>query len=102
MFEFEGKQYELKFNMQRIEMIESVTKMPTLASINKNSGMLSISDLKAYFGYAVKELGSDLFMPVKKAFELAEKLISSEGYLKVTALVMEALERDCPFFFQDV
>ena len=101
MFEVNGKEYELKFNMQRIEMIEAVTKMPTLASIQRGNGMFSISDLKAYFGYSVKEPGSDVFMPPKKGMELCEELMNSEGYIKVTGVVLEALERDCTFFFQE-
>lgn len=100
-FEFDGKEYELKYSIQRIEMIENITDMPTIASMQKNSGMFSISHLKTYFGYAVKEYGSDVFQPPKKGMEMAEALLQREGYLNVTAMVLEALERDCPFFFQN-
>ena len=46
MFEINGKNYVLKYNLKRVEMIEN------------------------------------------------------EGYIAVNGAVLEALERDCPFFFQ--
>lgn len=100
MFEVDGKEYELKFNMKRIEMIESITTMPTMAAMQMYKGMLSIQQLKVYFGYAVKEAGGDSFLVPKKGMEMAEALIQNEGYTKTCTMVLESLERDCPFFFQ--
>lgn len=101
MFNFQNKEYELRFNMKRIEMIEAVTNMPTMASLSQTKGMLKIVDLKAYFGYSVKENGSDIFMPPKEGMELAEQILQDKGYSALTELVLTALERDCPFFFQE-
>lgn len=99
-FEFNGKRYVLKFNMKRIEMIEAVTNMPTMAALRMYNGMLSLQQLKIYLGYTIKEEGADVFIKPKDGMELAETLIESEGYAKVCGLVLESLERDCPFFFQ--
>ena len=33
MFEYKGKQYELKFNLKRIKLVENYSKMPTVADI---------------------------------------------------------------------
>lgn len=101
MFNFQNKEYELRFNMKRIEMIEAVTNMPTMASLSQSKGMLKLSDLKTYFGYALKENGSDVFVPVKTSLEIADEFIREKGYAKATELVLTALERDCPFFFQE-
>lgn len=100
MIEVNGKNYILKYNIGRIEIIEGVTGVPALAELNRNAGMISIRSLKIYFAYGLKEEGSDVFVPTKKAMEIAETLILNEGYSKVCGLVVEALERDCPFFFQ--
>ncbi len=100
MFEYNGNSYVLKYNMKRIEMIESQTNMPTMAEIRRTGGMLGVASLKAYIAYAVKEEGSDAFLPPKKGIELAESLIESNGYADVCAMVLESIERDCPFFFQ--
>lgn len=100
MFNYNKKSYVLKYNIKRIEMIEEVTDMPTLAELRRTGGMLGLKSLKAYFAYGLKEEGEDIFMPVKKGYEICEQLIEKEGYTSVASKVLEALERDCPFFFQ--
>lgn len=100
MIEYDGKNYVLKYNMKRIEMIESVTNMPTLAEIKRTGGMLSLLSLKTYIAYAIKKEGDDKFLPSKKGVKIAETLIENNGYADVCGMVLESLERDCPFFFQ--
>ena len=99
MFTFDDKDFEFKFNIGRIELIEQVTEMPTLSNINRTGGMLSIKDLKYYFAYALKEANSDFFFPIKKGMEMCERMIEEQGYEVVCGLVLSSLERDCPFFF---
>lgn len=101
MFEYDGKNFELKFNINRIELIEEQTQMPTLIQVQRTSGMFKLRDLKIFFAYGLKEEGADVFYSIKKGFELCEKLIEEKGYPYVSALVLESLQRDCPFFFQD-
>lgn len=100
MIEYGGKNYVLKYNMKRIEMIESVTNMPTMADLRRTGGMLSLASLKAYIAYGIKEEGEDVFLKPKKGLEIAESLIELNGYTDICTTVLEALERDCPFFFQ--
>ena len=100
MIEYDGKNYVLKYNMKRIEMIESVTNMPTLAEIKRTGGMLGLLALKVYIAYAIKREGEYKFLPPKKGMKIAESLIETNGYAEVCGLVLENLERDCPFFFQ--
>lgn len=100
MIEYGGKNYVLKYNMKRIEMIESVTNMPTMADLRRTGGMIGLASLKAYIAYGIKEEGADAFLKPKKGLELAESIIESIGYADTCATVLEALERDCPFFFQ--
>lgn len=101
MIEFDGKSYELKYSLKRIEMIEAATGTPIMAEINKHQAMLSLSALKIYFAYGLKEEGADAFVPPKEGMQKAEALIESEGYLAVCGSVLETLERDCPFFFRE-
>lgn len=95
MIEIDGKNYELKYNLKRVEMIENATGTPVMAA------MLSLTALKTYFAYGLKEEGADAFVPTKTGLAMAEALIQNEGYLKVSGEVLEALERDCPFFFRE-
>lgn len=101
MFEYEGKNFELKFNIGRVELIEQQTEMPTLVQMKRTGGMLGLHELKIYFAYGLKEENADVFYPIKKGLEMCERLIETKGYTYVVGLVLESLERDCPFFFQD-
>lgn len=97
---FDGKEYVLKYNMKRIEMIEEITDMPTLAEMNRTKGMLGIKSLRTYFTMALKESGSDSFVKPKLASEIFEGSVEAIGYQSILGFVLYALERDCPFFFQ--
>lgn len=100
MIEYDGKSFVLKFNIGRVELIEQQTNMPTLVQMKRTEGMLGLHELKTYFAYGLKEENSDVFYPIKKGYEICEKLIETLGYTAVVGMVLEALERDCPFFFQ--
>ena len=100
MFEINGKNYVLKYNLKRVEMIENAIGMPTMADLSSHKGMLGLTALKTYFAYGLKEEGSDAFVAPKIGMEMAEALIENEGYMAVNGAVLEALERDCPVFFQ--
>ena len=101
MFDIIGKTYVLKYNLKRVELIENTVGMPMMSEIANNKGMLGVTVLKAYFAYGLKEDGADSFVPPKTGMKMAEGLIESEGYAKVNGAVMEALQRDCPFFFRE-
>ena len=70
MFEIDGKSYILKYNIDRVEMIENSIGMPTMSDLYSHKGMLSLSALKAYLAHGLKEEGSDSFVPVKKGLEM--------------------------------
>lgn len=73
--------------------------MPSMPELYKNRGMLSISSLKAYIAYALKEEDGDTFVKPKEGMEMADKLIEESGYLAVNEAVVTAIQRDCPFLF---
>lgn len=102
MFEYNGENYELKFNLERIELVENYLKMPTIADIVRTNGALSISSLKTYFGYCLKKEGSDVFESRKKGAEVFDHLIRNEGYLAVNNMVIEKMSQDIPFLFRGV
>lgn len=100
MIRFGEKNYELKYNLKRIEMIEAQTSLPTMAQIKTTSGYFGITDLKSYLTYGLKEEGADVFLMPVKAQELADEMIIDVGYTQLCSEVLTALERDCPFFFR--
>lgn len=101
MFEVEGKIYEIKYNMKTIEKIENIISDSVLSRLSKNNGMLSISDLKVFIGQALFNDEGHRVSP-QQGMDMTEKLIETNGYIDVTKLVAETLQRDCPFLFQGV
>ena len=101
MFEIDGKNYVLKYNLERVELIESVSKLPMMPELYEHKGVFGIQALKTYLAYGLKDEGADSFVPPRKGLEMAKALIESEGYMTVNGAVLESLQRDCPFFFQD-
>lgn len=97
VFEAEGKSYEVAFNMQRVDMYEKTNK-PIMVTFAMNRGLFSIGELKALVAYGLRPEGGAWVNP-KKGIQMAEKLLSTNGYATVLEIVHEALERDCGFFF---
>ena len=100
MFEVNGKEYELKFNLKRIDLIEKVMGKPLFGIFIQSQGALSIGEIENIFSYALKEKGSDSFVAPKEGAKHAEYLIQENGLPRVTAAILETLQEDCPFFFQ--
>lgn len=99
MFEVDGKIYELKYNMQTLERIEQATGQSIAGLFNKSQGLLSISEIKIYFGMALfNEQGNRVGQ--KQAMDIAEELMMAEGYMKINEAIIVALNNDCPFLFQ--
>ena len=99
MFEIDGKTYELKYNIKTIEQIEAVTKEGIVSAIRKTEGVLSLTNLKIYFGFALFNEEGKRVSP-QQGMDMAVKLMETEGFMKVNEAVVTAIDRDCPFLFQ--
>lgn len=100
MFEHNGKNYELKFNLGRLKLVENYLKMPTVADIVQTNGALSIGSIETYFGFCLKEVGSDIFVDRKTGVEIADAMIEKNGYLSVNNMIIEKMNQDMPFLFR--
>lgn len=96
---YKGARYKLKYGLKRIEMIEN-TLGKSMVSIMQ-SGSMTITELTITFAYGLIKEDAYIFEPTKKAKEMAEEMLEAENgaYLKMSDMVADALERDCPFFF---
>lgn len=96
---YKGIRYKLKYGLKRIEMIEN-TLGKSMVSIMQ-SGSMTITELTVTFAYGLIREDSYVFEPTKKAKEMAEELLEAESgaYPKISDMIADALERDCPFFF---
>lgn len=101
MFEINDKSYCLEYSMKRLEMIENATGMSVMANLQVNRGMLSVTHLKTFLAYGLKDEGDTTkYINPKKGLELATDLIESQGYINVNMAVIDAIEGNCPFLFQ--
>lgn len=96
---YKDTRYKLKYGLKRIEMIEN-TLGKSMVSIMQ-SGSMTITELTVTFAYGLIREDSYVFEPTKKAKEMAEELLEAESgaYQKISDMIADALERDCPFFF---
>ena len=100
MFEFDGKQYELKFNIQRIKMIEAAMKSSLMREWQNNNGMLSLQTIEFCFQFALKEAGSDIYVNQTEAVRISNEYMNKKGYAPVALLIQESLQEHMPFLFQ--
>ena len=100
MIEYNGKQYVLRYSQRRIEMIESATKSPIMQILIQRGSMFSLAELKSYYSYGLMEQGAETYVPLSEAAKIAEAIVTNNGYASVLAEITEALNGDCPFFFQ--
>lgn len=100
MFEVNGVTYDLKFNMQKLKTIETVTKTSVMAEIAKNNGVLPLPHLEQLFAFGLVEEKTNEPVKHKKALEMFEKVLETNGLLTVNMAVVEKLEKDLGFMFR--
>ncbi len=98
--EYDKSQYELKFNLERLELIEKALGRPIITVYTENKGAFALNEMRLVFQISLKEVGSDYFCSNKKAKEIFESIIQQEnGYKSTNAYIAEKLQEDCPFLF---
>lgn len=99
MLEINGKTYELKYTVGRVRMIEDTLGISLMSTMVNANGMLSISQLCNFIAFGLKENGKD-YVNFNKGMKIADELLEKKGYANLNVMVIEAVQRDCPFFFQ--
>ena len=100
MFEYKGKQYELKINLERQKYIESSMGGKSLiGEWANNQGMFSIMTCEIVFKFCLKEVGADTFVDQNTAVLVCDGLIQEQGYPIVALLIHDAMQKDMPFLF---
>lgn len=99
MITIDGKEYELKFTVDRFSLAERSAGVSFLAEANKTSGMLQYHVLKTFIGYGLKVPGEPAFLDVNKGYEQAEKYIQEVGMMDATIELVNQLKADLGFLF---
>lgn len=100
LFEVDGRFYTLKFNMQKVKVIEKMLGVSFVAEIANNSGMLSFSMLEALFAVGLYDVQDEQAVKGKKATEIYNSLLESVGYSDVMDVTVGKIEEDLGFLFQ--
>lgn len=102
MFTIDGKEYEIEYSQKRIELIENTLKRSVMDIVSNSSAMMTLRELKTFVAYALKQTGATAFVNPTLGTQIAEKLLEENGYSTLLGTVIEAIERDCGFFFRTV
>lgn len=98
--ECEGTQYELKFNLERLKLIEGALQKPIISVYTEHKGAFSFDEMEKIFQISLKEIGSDFFCSNKKAKEIFEAVIQQDnGYRDINNYIAQRLQENCPFLF---
>lgn len=100
MIKIKDKEYELKFNLKRAKLIEAAVGKSILEATMAKAGIMTISDLEAFYAYGLKEAGADEFLKPKAAIEVCDEIIEENSYAQAVLYVQEALKRDLGFLFR--
>ena len=100
MLEINGKTYELKYNVGRIRIIEDTLGISLMETMVNSKGILSISKLCNFIAFGLKEKGKEGYIDFNEGMKIADELLEKKGYTNLNLMVIEAVQRDCPFFFQ--
>lgn len=101
--EFEGTKYELKFNLERLKLIEDALGKPIISVYTEHKGAFSFREMETVFQLALKETGADTFCSNKRAKEIFNTVIQLEnGYRDINNLIAVKLQENCPFLFPKI
>lgn len=93
-----NENYELRFNVERVTMIEQAIKKPLVQVLQQ--GAMSLAEIKICIAYGLVKDGNHSHVQPKKASEIADEKLKERGsYLHLSNEIADAIERDCGFFF---
>lgn len=102
MFEVGGVFYTLKFNLQKIKMVEkALGGVSFVAELNRSGGVLSFTMLDALFAVGLHDVVADKPVRGKKALEIQEALLRDVGLTDLLEIVSAKLQEDLAFLFQE-
>ncbi|MGM0239866.1 segregation and condensation protein B [Enterococcus sp. AZ103] len=99
-FEVNGVIYELRYNLQKIKTIETITKQSVNAIVVNNNGVLPIQMMETLFSFGLVESKGLKAVPQKKAISMFEPFIEANGAITVNGLIVDKIQEDMGFLFQ--
>lgn len=98
MFNYKDETYELKLNLKVVRQVEGALGKGIMAILRESGGMMSINDLIIIAGYGMYNSEGNRISPAQ-GMEIAEAFMIEKGYVELITVVIDTIDRDCPFFF---
>ncbi len=99
-FEVDGVIYELRYNLQKIKTIESVTRKSLSAEVVNNNGILSLQTMEALFSFGIVESKDLKAVAQKTGVRMFERFINENGAITANTYIIEKLQSDAGFLFR--
>lgn len=100
MFEVDGNTLELRYNTQKIKTVEAMLKISIMNELRNTQGLLSFHVLESLFAVGLFDVTEEKAINGKKAQDIYETLLRSEGYENICAAVVTKLQEDLGFMFR--
>lgn len=104
LFTVKDKEYTLKFNRKKIQQVESGLKISLMAEIQSTAGALSLTLLQTLFTVGLAEQtdeeGKYKQVHGKKAEEIYDDVLDTNGYQDLSAVVLQKVYDDMGFLFR--
>ncbi|MBU5594917.1 segregation and condensation protein B [Amphibacillus sp. MSJ-3] len=100
MFEVDGNTLDLRFNTQKIKNVEALLKISVMNELRNTQGLLSFHVLEGLFVIGLFDATEEKAVNGKKAQDIFESLLRSEGYENICAAVVTKLQEDLGFLFR--
>lgn len=100
MFEVNGVEYDLKFNVRKQDEIEKVADVSIMAEFNKTSGLLSLNLLRTMFTAGLVEAETGKPVKGKKALDLFDEVLENNGYQGTVNATLNKFTEDMGFLFR--
>lgn len=100
MFNVDGNTLELRYNTQKIKNTEALLKISVMNELRNTQGLLSFHILESLFVIGLFDVTEEKAVNGKKAQDIYESLLRSEGYENICAAVVTKLQEDLGFMFR--
>ena len=99
MFKIGQKEYELKYTIKRVELLErNLSEKSLMSLISKTGAAFSIGDLRVLLAFGLIEKGTNATIDLGKAEEMTDKLFEKYVYTELCEAVFKQIRSDCAFF----
>lgn len=100
MFTVNDTVYTLKFNTQKVKVIETVTKQSIVGEVTKNNGIMPYQTLESLFSFGLVDAKTNTPVKQSEAVGMFEKVVQENGLISTNMVIVEKLQEDLGFMFR--